>query len=148
MDLFKLLGIISISNSDAKKALEETSESGKKAESKLGKTFKAIGNGAVVVGKTVAAGMAVGATAVGEIIMHADNYVACLDVVRYVKLHRIFACLRTAGKHVRAGERFISAVGHNEALELCKSLAVSLVGDAGETECFKSDAIKVCIEAV
>lgn len=68
MDLFKLLGIISINNSDAIEALDETSKSGKNAESKLGKAFKAVGNGAVAVGKTIATGMAVGATAVGALV--------------------------------------------------------------------------------
>lgn len=68
MDLFQLLGTISINNSDANRALEETSKTGQQAESKLGKAFKAVGKGAVVVGKTVAAGMAVGATAVGALV--------------------------------------------------------------------------------
>lgn len=68
MDLFQLLGTISINNSDANKALDETSKAGQQAESKLGKAFKAVGKGAVVVGKTVAAGMAAGATAVGTLV--------------------------------------------------------------------------------
>lgn len=68
MTLFELLGTISIDNSDANKSLNETSDSGQKAESKLGKAFKSIGNGAVAVGKTIAAGMAVGATAVGALV--------------------------------------------------------------------------------
>ena len=68
MDLFQLLGTISINNSDAVKALDETSKSGQQAESKLGKAFNAVGKGAVAVGKTIATGMAVGATAVGALV--------------------------------------------------------------------------------
>ena len=68
MDLFKLLGTISINNSEANKALDETSQAGKSAESKLGKAFSAVGKGAVAVGKTIATGMAVGATAVGALV--------------------------------------------------------------------------------
>ena len=64
MELFRLLGTIAIDNSNANKALDETSEKGKNTESKLGKTFSAIGSGAAKVGKAVATGMAVGATAV------------------------------------------------------------------------------------
>lgn len=67
MDLFKLLGTISINNTDANKALEETSQTGQQTESKLGKAFSAVGKGAVAVGKTIATGMAVGATAVGTL---------------------------------------------------------------------------------
>ena len=63
MELFKLLGTISINNSDAKKALDDTSKEGEKAESKLGKVFKAVGSGAVAVGKTIGVGLAAGATA-------------------------------------------------------------------------------------
>ena len=63
MDLFKLLGTIAIDNSEANKALDETSGKGEKAESRLSKAFGAVGRGAVVVGKAVATGLAVGTTA-------------------------------------------------------------------------------------
>ena len=79
MELFKLLGTIAIDNSDANKALKETSaaakstgndisdtaSSGEKSSGKLGSAFKKIGSAAVAVGKTVATGLAVGATALG-----------------------------------------------------------------------------------
>lgn len=63
MDLFKLLGTISIKNDEANKALDDTSKKGQETESKLSKAFGAVGKGAVAVGKTVATGLAVGATA-------------------------------------------------------------------------------------
>ena len=63
MELFKLLGTIAIENAEAKKALQETSQEGEKTESKLGKVFSSIGKGAAVVGKTIAVGLAAGATA-------------------------------------------------------------------------------------
>ncbi len=68
MDLFQLLGTISINNSEANKALDDTSDKGKDAESKLGKAFKAVGKGALAVGKTIATGMAVGGAAVGALV--------------------------------------------------------------------------------
>lgn len=85
MELFKLLGTIAIDNSDAKKALQETSEaakdvaddlsdassSGEKTSSKFGTAFKKIGSGALAVGKTVATGLAVGATALGGLTVKA-----------------------------------------------------------------------------
>ena len=85
MELFKLLGTIAIDNSNANKALketsaaakdtaedvEETSTSGEKASSKWGNAFKKIGAGAVAVGKTVAAGLGVAATAIGGLTVKA-----------------------------------------------------------------------------
>lgn len=68
MDVFQLFGKIAIENSDAVNALKETGNEGQKAESKLGKAFKAVGKGAVAVGKTIATGMAVGATAVTALV--------------------------------------------------------------------------------
>ena len=63
MELFKLLGTIAVDNSDANKALDETSNKGEKTQGKLSKTFGAIGKGAVAVGKTVVTGLAVGGAA-------------------------------------------------------------------------------------
>lgn len=63
MELFRLLGTIAINNSDANKALDETSDKGEKTKSKLATACGAIGKGAVAVGKTVATGLAVGGAA-------------------------------------------------------------------------------------
>lgn len=63
MELFKLLGTIAIDNSEANKALDETSDKGEKTKSKLATACGAIGKGAVAVGKTVATGLAVGGAA-------------------------------------------------------------------------------------
>ena len=85
MELFKLLGKIAIDNSEANKALDETSNkakqtgrdiegssnSGDKAGSKWGAAFKKIGSGAVAVGKTVATGLGVAATALGGLTVKA-----------------------------------------------------------------------------
>lgn len=77
MELFKLLGTIAINNSEANKALKETSSAakdtaddigdaaseGEKSSSRLGSALKKVGSGALAVGKTVATGLAVGASA-------------------------------------------------------------------------------------
>jgi len=81
MELFKLLGIIAINNSEAKNALKETTEtakgtaeglegvssSGEKTGGKLGTAFKKIGSGALAVGKAVTKGIMVGAGAVSTL---------------------------------------------------------------------------------
>jgi hypothetical protein len=68
MDLFKLLGTIAVDNTEANKALKETGEEGKNSESKLGKAFKSIGNGAIAVGKAVGVGMIAAGTAVAGLV--------------------------------------------------------------------------------
>lgn len=73
MELFKLLGTIAIDNSDAKKALDETSDKGQKTESKLSKAFSTVGKGAAVLGKAVVTGLAAGATAMGTLTVKALN---------------------------------------------------------------------------
>ena len=79
MELFKLLGTIAINNSDAKKALQETSGEAKKTagdlvnvsdkseqtSGKWGSAFKKIGSGALALGKAVAVGIGASATALG-----------------------------------------------------------------------------------
>lgn len=67
-ELFRLLGTIAVNNEEAIRALNETSESGSKAESKLGGAFKKIGGAAVAVGKAVAVGMTAAAVAVGGLV--------------------------------------------------------------------------------
>lgn len=81
MELFKLLGTIAINNSDANKALKETSSaargvaddingaasSGESGGGKLSGAFKKIGSAAVAVGKAVTVGMGVASAAVVKI---------------------------------------------------------------------------------
>ena len=81
MELFKLLGTIAVDNSEAKKALKETSDAAKdtagdisdtsdSAETAGGKwsnAFKKIGSGALALGKTVVAGIGVAAGGVAAL---------------------------------------------------------------------------------
>jgi phage-related protein len=68
MELFRLLGKIAVENAEARKALKEVSQEGQETESKLGKAFAAIGNGAVKMGKIIGAGMIAGAGAVAGLV--------------------------------------------------------------------------------
>lgn len=82
MELFKLLGTIAVDNSEAKKALKDTTSAAKDTAEALGDTsssadstggkwgnaFKKIGSGALAVGKTVAAGMGVAAAGIGALV--------------------------------------------------------------------------------
>lgn len=85
MELFKLLGTIAINNSEAKKALKETSAAAKdtaedvkntststeKSSSKWGSAFQKIGSGALALGKTVAVGIGAATTAIGGLTVKA-----------------------------------------------------------------------------
>lgn len=82
MELFKLLGIIAVDNSEANKAIKETTDAakgagdelgdaGSKASSKFGGAMKTVGKGAVAVGKTVVTGLGVAAGALGGLTVKA-----------------------------------------------------------------------------
>lgn len=73
MELFKLLGTVAVENTEAVKALKETSVEGEKAESKLSKAFDKIGNVAAKTGKAIATGLAAGITAMGTLTLKAMN---------------------------------------------------------------------------
>lgn len=73
MDLFKLLGTITIKNSDANEALEETGQTAEKTKGKLSKAFSAVGKGAVAVGKTIGTGLLAGGAAMGALTIKAMN---------------------------------------------------------------------------
>ena len=73
MDLFKLLGTISINNSEANEALEETSSTAEKTKGKLSGAFSAVGKGAVAVGKTIGTGLLAGGAAMGALTVKALN---------------------------------------------------------------------------
>ena len=87
LELFKLLGTIAIDNSEANKALKETSsaakatgdsisgasDSGDSASGKWSGAFRKIGSGAVALGKTVVAGVGVAAAGVSALATAAIN---------------------------------------------------------------------------
>lgn len=61
MELFRLLGKISIDNTEAKKALDETTTKAKSTSAETGKSFQAIGKAALTIGKGIlAAGATIG----------------------------------------------------------------------------------------
>lgn len=75
MELFKLFGKIAISNIDANKAIDETTDKGKSAEHKLSNHFNKIGEAAKKVGKVMIAGFTAGAVALGKLTKDAiDSY--------------------------------------------------------------------------
>lgn len=67
MDLFELVGTIAIKNSEANKALDETSQQGEKTQSKLSKAFSTIGKGAVAAGKVIGTGMLAAGSAIATL---------------------------------------------------------------------------------
>ena len=73
MELFKLLGTIAIDNTAANKALDETSNKGNSAKSKLSTAFGAIGKGAAVVGKAIGTAMVAGGAAMTALTVKALN---------------------------------------------------------------------------
>ena len=73
MDLFELVGTIAIKNSEANKALDETSQKGEKTKSKLSSALSTVGKGAAVAGKAIATGLAAGGAAMATLTVKALN---------------------------------------------------------------------------
>lgn len=73
MNLFKLFGTIAIQNKDALEGIDETTQAGDKASSKLSGAFSKIGSAAVACGKVIATGLAAGAAAFGALTVKALN---------------------------------------------------------------------------
>lgn len=67
MELFRLFGTIALDNSEANQGIDETTDKAQKAHPKISAAFEKIGTAAVKVGKVVASGLAVGATAIGAL---------------------------------------------------------------------------------
>lgn len=75
MELFRLLGTIAINSDGAKKAIDDVTDTGEKAQSKLSGAFSKIGNAALAVGKVAAVGAGACATALAAIGKSAvDNF--------------------------------------------------------------------------
>lgn len=68
MELFKILGTIAVDNGKANEAINQTGEHAGHLSEKLGKAFSNAGKFAVAAGKTIATGLAAGATAMGKLI--------------------------------------------------------------------------------
>lgn len=79
MELFKIFATIALNNSDANKQLDDTAKKGQETQSKLSKFFSGIGKGAVVAGKVVGAGLAVGATAMTGLVTKAMSAAGSLE---------------------------------------------------------------------
>lgn len=73
MNLFKLFGTIAIQNKEALEGIDETTQAGDKASSKLSGAFSKIGSAAVACGKVIATGLAAGAAAFGALTVKALN---------------------------------------------------------------------------
>lgn len=79
MDIFKLFGIITIDNTSANNAINETSDTAEQAESKLSIAFQKIGSAAIAVGHAMATGLAVGVTAMAALTGQALNLTGELE---------------------------------------------------------------------
>jgi phage-related protein len=111
MDLFKLLGTVSVDTGEANKALDETGQKGKNAEGTLGKVFGGIGKGALAVGKAVGAGMVAAGTAVAGL--------ATKSIQAYADYEQLVGGVETLfGTGGKSIEEYAESVG--KTVEQCK----------------------------
>lgn len=134
MELFKLLGTIAVENTEAVKALKETSAEGEKTESKLSNAFAKIGGAAVKVGTVVATGVGAAATAIGT--------VTTMAVKNYAEYEQLVGGIETlfkdsAGKVLGYAENAYNTAGMsaNEYMETVTGFSASLLQSlGGDTE--------------
>ena len=67
MELFRLFGTIALDNAKANQGIDETTDKGEKAQSRLSGAFSKMGGAAAVCGKAVAAGMVAAGAAIIKI---------------------------------------------------------------------------------
>lgn len=144
MELFKLLGTIAIDNAEANNALDETGDKGEKAHGKLTKSFNAIGKGAVVAGKAIMTGLAVGGVAVAGLATKA--------IQSYADFEQLVGGVETlfkdsAGKVQEYANRAYQTAGlsANEYMETVTSFSASLLqsldGDTAKAAEYADKAI-------
>ena len=134
MELFKLFGIIEVNNKSANDALDETSEKGQKAESKLSKVMTGLGKGAAAVGKAVGAGMVVAGTAVAGLATQSiqayasyEQLVGGVDTLFKESSGKVQEYARNAYK--------TAGLSANEYMETVTSFSASLLQSlGGDTE--------------
>lgn len=68
MELFKILGTVAIDGSGAKSELQDVTNVAEESHGKISGVFEKIGSAAVTLGKTMAAGLAVGTAAIGALV--------------------------------------------------------------------------------
>lgn len=79
MELFEILGKVSINNADANRALDNTAKKGENTGGKLKKVFATVGKGALAFGKIIGTGIGAGATAMGGLTIKALNLAGELE---------------------------------------------------------------------
>ena len=122
MELFKILGRIAIDNSGANSAMDETTEKA----SKVSKVFSAVGSAAVTAGKTIGAGLAVGAAGVVALGKKAlDGYADYEQLVGGVET--LFKDSAAKVKEYAAAAYETAGLSANEYMETVTSFSAALI---------------------
>lgn len=133
-NVFRLFGEIAIQNEAANKAIADTTKRAGSASNSIKKSFEKIGSAAVKCGKAVAAGLAVGATAMGALLKSSIGEYA--DYEQFVGgIETLFK--ESQGKVMEYANSAYKTAGlsANEYMETVTSFSASLLqGLDGDTE--------------
>ena len=126
MELFRLFGTIALDNAKANQGIDETTDKGEKAQSKLSGAFSKMGSAASVCGKAVAAGMVAAGVAIIKIGKDA--------VASYAEYEQLVGGVETlfkdsAGKVQQYAQNAYKTAGlsANEYMETVTSFSASLL---------------------
>ena len=126
MEIFRILGTIAVSNSDAVRSIDEITDLAGGAADIIGNAFTAIGNAALAVGKVIATGLAVAATAIAGLTAQ--------SVSTYANYEQLVGGVETLFKDAQsavmgyAEEAYRTAgMSANQYLETVTSFSASLI---------------------
>lgn len=126
MELFKILGTIAVSNSDAIKGMKDTTEEAENTSSKVGVAFEKIGASAIKVGKVMATAMGAGVVALSALTKSAlDSYAQYEQLVGGIET--LFGDAQATVMNY-ANEAYKTAgMSANEYMETVTSFSASLI---------------------
>ena len=104
LELFKILGTVAIDGSGAKGELQDVTGIAEQSHSKISGAFEKIGSAAVAVGKTMAAGLAVGTAAVGALVKN--------SIAGYAEYEQLIGGVETLyGASAKSAEEYAEKTG-------------------------------------
>lgn len=146
MELFKILGTIAVTNSDANEAIDETTDKAEDSAGRVSGAFEMIGNAALALGKIVATGLAVATTAIAALTMQ--------SVQAYADYEQLVGGVETLFKDAQntvmgfAEEAYKTAgMSANEYMETVTGFSASLIQSLeGDTQAAAEKANQAIID--
>lgn len=145
MELFKIFGTIAVNNSTANSAIDETTDKAEKSHGVISSAFQKVGGAAVKVGKVVAAGLGVAATAIGVVAKQSlDSYAEYEQLVGGVDT--LFKESSARVQEYAAMAYKTASMSANEYMATVTSFSASLLQGLGGDTAMAADIADMAIQ--